>query len=66
MIEKIEEKIAAHVETILAKDAISFCEYQILANELHRLNEKEKAEKWKADSKQRNETLIAALTSAME
>ncbi len=66
MIDKIEEKIAAHVQTILAKDTISFCEYQILVNELHRLNEKEKAEKWNAESKQRNEKLFAALKDAME
>lgn len=65
MIDKIEEKIAAHVQAILEKDAISFCEYQILVNELHRLNEKEKAEKWNAESKQRNEKLFAALKDAM-
>lgn len=65
MMEKIEEKITAHVESILAKDAISFCEYQILVNELRRLEEKKKAEKWNAESKQRSETLIAALQSAM-
>lgn len=65
MIDKIEEKIAAHVQTILEKDTISFCEYQILVNELHRLDEKEKAEKWNAESKQRNEKLFAALKDAM-
>lgn len=66
MIDKIEEKIAAHVQTILEKDTISFCEYQILVNELHRLDEKEKAEKWNAESKQRNEKLFAALQDAIK
>lgn len=65
MTDKIEEKISSFVETILAKETISFCDYQILVNELNRISTKEEKEKWNAESKQRNEKLLAAFQSAM-
>lgn len=65
MTDKIEEKISSFVETILAKETISFCDYQILVNELNRISAKEEKEKWNAESKQRNEKLLAAFQSAM-
>lgn len=45
MTDKIEEKISSFVETILAKETISFCDYQILVNELNRISTKEEKEK---------------------
>lgn len=41
MIEKIEEKITAQVNSILKKDFIDFYDYQILIGEMNRLKEKE-------------------------
>lgn len=41
MIEKIEEKITAQVNSILKKDFIDFYDYQILIGEINRLKQKE-------------------------
>ena len=61
MKEKIEDKIGAHVRSILKKDAIDFNDYQILIGELGRITAKEQAEKWEADKETRNETFKNAL-----
>lgn len=62
MKEKIEEKIVAHVKSILKKDAIDFTDYQILIGELTRLATKEQAEKWEADKESRMESMMKMLT----
>lgn len=43
MKEKIQDKIHAHIESILKKDAIDFGDYQVLCNELTRLEAEEKS-----------------------
>lgn len=37
MIEKIEAKIGAYINSILAKDVIDYTDYQVLSNEFTRL-----------------------------
>ena len=63
MKEKIEEKIVAHVKSILKKDAIDFADYQILIGELNRLAAKEQAEKWEADKESRMENIVKMLNN---
>lgn len=63
MIEKIEAKITAQVNSILKKDFIDFYDYQILIGEINRLKEKEKTEKWEEEKEQRNEAMKAALSN---
>ena len=62
MIEKIEAKIEAHVKSILKKDAIDYCDYQVLVGEISRLKSKEQAAKWEASQEERN----AAMTQMMQ
>lgn len=61
MKEKIQSKINAHIASILKKDAIDFCDYQILCNELARLETKEKAEKMKGKSEELNDLMAKSL-----
>ena len=42
MKERIREKITKHIETILAKDVLTFEDYQILSSEAYRLEIEEK------------------------
>lgn len=61
MKEKIQGKINAHIASILKKDAIDFCDYQILCNELARLKAIEKAEKMKSKSGEFNDLMAKSL-----
>lgn len=63
MKEKIENKIEMHVKSILKKDAIDYCDYQILVGELNRIAAKEQAAKWEADKETRMENLMKMVTS---
>lgn len=55
MIEKIEEKINAHIKSILKKDAIDFVDYQILSSHLAKLKSDEQQKKWDEENDERNE-----------
>lgn len=57
MKEKIQDKIRSHVASILKKDAIDFCDYQILCAELSKLNAQEAAKKFESESEERNEKM---------
>ena len=63
MKEKIENKIDLHVKSIMKKDAIDFCDYQILIGELNRIAAKEQAAKWEAEKETRMENLMKMVTS---
>lgn len=57
MKDKIQDKIHAHVASILKKDAIDFADYQILCAELSKLEAKESAEKFENEKDERNEKM---------
>ena len=65
MIEKMEAKIENHVKSILKKDSIDFCDYQILISEINRQAAKEKEAKWDAEKEQRNDAMMKALAGMM-
>ena len=61
MIEKIESKIESYINTVLEKEKLTLCDYQVLVNELARRDAKAKAEKWEADQEKRNATMRETL-----
>lgn len=65
MKEKIQDKIHAHIESILKKDAIDFNDYQILCGELARLEAKERTEATEKGSNQFSNMLNMIALSTM-
>ena len=61
MLEKMESKIEVLIDSILAKDNLNYCDYQILVNEIGRQEAKKKAEKWAADQDKRNAALMETM-----
>lgn len=61
MIEKIESKIESYINTVLEKEKLTFCDYQVLVNELARLDAKAKAKKWEEDQEKRNAALMETM-----
>lgn len=61
MIEKIESKIESYIYSVLEKDTLNYCDYQVLVNELARLDAKAKAEKWAADEQKRNAAFMETM-----
>ena len=61
MIEKIESKIESYINSVLEKVALTYCDYQVLAAEIARLDAKAKAEKWAADQEKRNAALMETM-----
>jgi hypothetical protein len=66
MIEKIESKIESYINTVLEKEKLTFCDYQVLVNELARLDAKAKAEKWAADQEKRNAALMSTMKGLLD
>ena len=66
MIEKIESKIEYYINTVLEKKNLTFCDYQVLVNELARLDAKAKAEKWAADQEKRNAALMSTMKGLLD
>jgi hypothetical protein len=62
MKEKIEKKIKECIDSILRKEHIDYEEYQTLAAEFGRLEAKEKAEKWEAETEERNKRMAELVT----
>ena len=62
MKEKIEKKIKECIDSILRKEHIDYEEYQTLAAEFGRLEAKEKAEKWEAESEERNKRMAELMS----
>jgi hypothetical protein len=50
---KIQAQIDNHVASILKKDAIDFCDYQILCSELLRMEREEATAKFEAEKEER-------------
>lgn len=63
MIEKIEAKIEAYINSILEKDVIDYTDYQTLSGELARLYMKEKEAKLEAENKAQQAKWLETLTS---
>ena len=65
MKENIKNKIIKHIEKILAKDDITFEDYQILSSELYRLEIKDKNKELEDANNKRTEALKASLEAMM-
>lgn len=63
MKEKIEKRIAKHIETVLKKDHLDFMDYQTLTAELGRIKADEAAKKWEDEAEERNEKMAQILCS---
>lgn len=63
MIEKIENKIEAYINTILEKDVIDYTDYQALSGGLARLYMKEKEAKLEAENKAQQAKWLETLTT---
>lgn len=63
MIEKIEAKIEAYINSVLAKDTLELTDYQALTWELSRLTTKAREAKMESESKAHQEKLIETLTA---
>ena len=63
MIEKIEAKIEKHINSILGKEAITHEDYMTLANELVRLDQKEKDLQKASESKKQQQMWLEMLTN---
>lgn len=63
MIEKIENKIDAYINTILEKDVIDYTDYKVLSGELARLYMKGKEAKLEAENKAQQAKWLETLTS---
>lgn len=63
MIEKIENKIEAYINSILAKDALELTDYQALTWELSRLDTKAREAKMESESKAHQEKMLETLTA---
>ena len=61
MIEKMENKVNDFINSILDKDAITYCDYQVLIEEIGRQKANIKAEIWEAEQEQRTEAMFSAL-----
>ncbi len=66
MKEKIENKIKAHINSILEKDAIDFADYQILTSELCKIKAEENEKEWEAGENKRKEENKEMLESLMK
>lgn len=66
MIEKIESKIESYINTVLEKEKLTFCDYQVLVNELARLDAKAKAKKWEEDQEKRNAALMSTMKGLLD
>ena len=66
MIERIESKIESYINSVLEKEKLTFCDYQVLVNELARLDAKAKAEKWAADQEKRNAALMSTMKGLLD
>lgn len=63
MIDRMEKKISDFINSIMEKDSIDFCDYQILVGEINRQHAKEHEEKMKAENKAQQEQWLKTLTS---
>lgn len=63
MKEKIEKKLAAHINYILNKTYLDYKDYQTLAAELGRIKADEAAKKWEDEAEERNEKMAQLLSS---
>ena len=61
MKERIKDKLTKHIESILAKDTLTFEDYQILSNEIYKLELKEKNKELEDANAKRAEALRASL-----
>ena len=61
MIEQMENKLSDFIKSILEKDNLTYCDYQVLVDEIGRQKTKIKTEIWEAEQEQRNEAMISAL-----
>ena len=66
MKERIREKITKHIETILAKDVLTFEDYQILSSEAYRLEIEEKNKELEDANNKRTEALRASLDAMIK
>lgn len=57
MKDKIEKKLAAHINAILSKTQLSYKDYKTLAAELGRIKADEAAKKWENEAEERNEKM---------
>ena len=66
MKERIREKITKYIETILAKDILTFEDYQILSNEAYRLEMEAKNKELEDANSKRAEALKASLDAIIK